>query len=619
MKHDFDIIIVGAGHAGIEAANICNKFGLKTALISNKKDDIGKMSCNPSIGGVGKTHIAREVDVMGGLICKIGDISAIHYRVLNLSKGPAVWGIRAQIDRKLYQKNMYEFISKSKISIIEDEVTDILTNRSMVSGVNTKNNNKIYAKVVILTTGTFLNGNIYFGMEKYEAGRINNKSSKKLARFVKENFQTMRLKTGTPPRIIKDSIEFSKLRPQESENNDIYLSFFTEQNKNKMINCYMTKTTSKTHKIIRDNLDKSAMYSGAIRSQGVRYCPSIEDKIVKFGDRNGHNIFLEPEGYDSNLVYPNGISNSLDKNTQGKFLKTIPGLEKCEISEYGYAVEYDAVDPRNLNKNFESKKIKNLFLAGQINGTTGYEEAAGQGIYAGLNASIKVKKLNIKNNIFSRSNSYIGVMVDDLTKLGVTEPYRMFTSRSEYRLKQRTDNAYERIYPNSKKLKLLNSTDTKIIDAMIKKEKSILKKIKKEKFSPNKLLKYGIKTKLDGKIRNGFEVLKLMDPDINLFKRLFNIIINKKLLTKIIFDSKYEVFYEREQRSKDLLIKNQRFKLKGLSFKSIPSLSKEVVEKLEKHKPENLDDASKISGMTPSALFQLLSFKKSKSRNVQSK
>ena len=617
MKHDFDIIVVGAGHAGIEAANICNNFGLKTALISNSKEDIGQMSCNPSIGGVGKTHIAREVDIMGGLICKIGDLSSIHYRVLNLSKGPAVWGIRAQIDRSLYKNNMYNFISKSNIEIIEDEVVDIITKNSKAIGVKTLNNKDIYSKATILTTGTFLNGKIYFGNESIEAGRINNKSSKKLALFVKKNFQTMRLKTGTPPRIYKKSIDYSNLSPQPSENNDIFLSFFTKQNKNKMIDCYITKTNNKTHKVIRDNLDKSAMYSGIIKSQGVRYCPSIEDKVVKFGDRNGHNVFLEPEGYDSELVYPNGISNSLDKKTQEKFLKTIPGLEKSEIAQYGYAVEYDAVDPRSLNKNFESKKIENFFLAGQINGTTGYEEAAGQGMYAGLHAAIKIKKIKNKEEIFNRTNSYIGVMIDDLTKLGVTEPYRMFTSRSEHRLKQRTDNAYERIFPQTKKFKLLIDKDQKSVNEIMASEKNILKKINQIKLSPNQLEKFGIKSKLDGKMRTGFEVLKLINDDTNIFKKIFGIKIDKKLLTKIIFDSRYEVFYEREERSKELLLKNQNFKLKGLSYNSIPSLSKEIIEKLEKYKPENLDDASKISGMTPSALLQLLSYKKNKARNVR--
>jgi|TARA_B110000114_G_C15098991_1_gene403868 tRNA uridine 5-carboxymethylaminomethyl modification enzyme len=616
VKHDFDVIVVGAGHAGIEAANICNSFGLKTALISNSKDDIGKMSCNPSIGGVGKTHIAREVDIMGGLICKIGDLSSIHYRVLNLSKGPAVWGIRAQIDRSLYKKNMYEAISKSKISIIEDEVINILTLKNKAIGISTLKNDKIYSKTTILTTGTFLNGKIYFGNEIIEAGRIDNKSSKKLALFVKKNFQTMRLKTGTPPRIYKNSIDYTNLSPQPSENNNIFLSFFTEQNKNKMIDCYITKTNNKTHKVIRDNLDKSAMYSGIIKSQGVRYCPSIEDKVVKFGDRSGHNIFLEPEGYDSELVYPNGISNSLDKNTQRMFLKTIPGLEKSEIAQYGYAVEYDAVDPRSLKKNFESKKIENFFLAGQINGTTGYEEAAGQGMYAGMHASLKIKKTKLENEIFNRTNSYIGVMVDDLTKLGITEPYRMFTSRSEHRLKQRTDNAYERIFPDTKRFKLLTTKDQKTVNEIIASEKKILKKINQKKISPNQLSKFDIKTKLDGKMRTGFQVLKLLKDDTNIFEKIFGIKIEKKLLTKIIFDSRYEVFYSREEKAKDLILKNQAFKLKGLSFKNIPSLSKEIIEKLEKYKPENLDDASKISGMTPSALLQLLSYKKNKIKNV---
>ena len=617
MKHDFDIIVVGAGHAGIEAANICNNFGLNTALITNSKDDIGQMSCNPSIGGVGKTHIAREVDVMGGLICKIGDLSSIHYRVLNLSKGPAVWGIRAQIDRSLYKKNMFNFISKSKITIIEDEVIDIITKNNIAIGVKCNKNKDIFSKSTILTTGTFLNGKIYFGDEVIEAGRINNKSSKKLALFVKKNFNIMRLKTGTPPRIYKQSINYSNLTPQPSENNGIYLSFFTEQNKNKMVDCYITKTNNKTHKVIRDNLHKSAMYSGIIKSQGVRYCPSIEDKIVKFGDRNGHNVFLEPEGYNSDLVYPNGISNSLDKKTQLKFLKTIPGLEKTEIAQYGYAVEYDAVDPRSLKQNFESKKIKNFFLAGQINGTTGYEEAAGQGMYAGLHASLKIKKIKLKEQTFNRSNSYIGVMVDDLTKLGVTEPYRMFTSRSEHRLKQRTDNAYERIFPQTKKFKLLNSKDQKKLADVIANEKQILRQINMVKFSPNQLAKFKVKTKLDGKMRSGFEILKLLDADIDKFYNIFKIKIDKKLLTKIIFDSRYDVFYEREERAKDLISKNQAFKLKGFKFKNIPSLSKEIIEKLEKHAPDSLDDASKISGMTPSALLQLLSYKKPKIKNAR--
>ena len=617
MKHDFDVIVVGAGHAGIEAANICNNYGLKTALISNSKNDIGQMSCNPSIGGVGKTHIAREVDVMGGLICKIGDLSAIHYRILNLSKGPAVWGIRAQIDRDLYKTNMKNYIIKSNITIIEDEVINILKKKDTAIGVNTSKNKNIYSKSTILTTGTFLNGKIYFGKESMEAGRINNKSSKKLALFVKKNFQTMRLKTGTPPRIYKKSIDYSSLSPQPSENKDIFLSIFTEQNTNKMIDCYITKTNKKTHKVIRDNLDKSAMYSGIIKSQGVRYCPSIEDKIVKFGDRQGHNIFLEPEGHNSDLVYPNGISNSLDKKTQEEFLKTIPGLEKSEIAQYGYAVEYDAVDPRSLNKNFESKKIENFYLAGQINGTTGYEEAAGQGMYAGLHASLKIKKIKLEDEIFNRTNSYIGVMVDDLTKLGVTEPYRMFTSRSEHRLKHRTDNAYERIFPQTKKFKLLNKKNQKYLNDLISSEQKIIKKINQKKLSPNQLLKLKIKTKLDGKMRSGFEVLKLIPDDPSVFKKIFGMKIEKKLLTKIIFDSKYHVFYEREERSKDLISKNQAFKLKGLSYKNIPSLSKEIIEKLEKHKPENLDEASKISGMTPSALLQLLSYKKSRVKNAR--
>ena len=611
----YDVIVIGAGHAGIEAANISEKYGLKTALITKNYTDLGKLSCNPSIGGVGKTHIASEVDILGGVICKIGDKSAIHYRVLNLSKGPAVWGVRAQIDRDLYSKNMQKYIKTSKIDLIEDEAINILEKNNKITGVQCMKSGKLKSKIVILTTGTFLNGKIYFGTEVKEAGRIGNSSSKELAKFINKNFRTMRLKTGTPPRIYTDSIDYSVLEPQPSENNGIYLSYFTKQNTNKNINCYITKTNNKTHKIIRDNLDKSAMYSGIIKSQGVRYCPSIEDKITKFGDRNGHNIFLEPEGLNSNLVYPNGISNSLDKKIQLKFLRSIKGLEKCEVDQYGYAVEYDSVDPRELKSNFETKKIENFFLAGQINGTTGYEEAAGQGIYAAIQAAIKIKKIKFEQNVFNRDNSYIGVLVDDLTKLGVTEPYRMFTSRAENRLKLRTDNSYERFAQNLND-KIFSKIDFKTINQNLKNEDKIILKLKSFRYSPNDLMKKNIKVKKDGKVRNGFEVLKFLDLKVEAFEKFFGIKINQKLLTKIYFDSKYEVFYEREKKSYDQLNKNRNINLKNIDFNKIPSLSKEILEKLNKFKPNNLYDAGKISGITPSALFQIIKHKKVKGTKV---
>ena len=614
MEH-YDVIVIGAGHAGIEAANISEKYGLKTALITKNYTDLGKLSCNPSIGGVGKTHIASEVDILGGVICKIGDKSAIHYRVLNLSKGPAVWGVRAQIDRDLYSKNMQKYIKSSKIDLIEDEAINILEKNNKITGVQCMKSGKLKSKIVILTTGTFLNGKIYFGTEVKEAGRIGNSSSKELAKFINKNFRTMRLKTGTPPRIYTDSIDYSVLEPQPSENNGIYLSYFTKQNTNKNINCYITKTNNKTHKIIRDNLDKSAMYSGIIKSQGVRYCPSIEDKITKFGDRNGHNIFLEPEGLNSNLVYPNGISNSLDKKIQLKFLRSIKGLEKCEVDQYGYAVEYDSVDPRELKSNFETKKIENFFLAGQINGTTGYEEAAGQGIYAAIQAAIKIKKIKFEQNVFNRDNSYIGVLVDDLTKLGVTEPYRMFTSRAENRLKLRTDNSYERFAQNLND-KIFSKIDFKTINQYLKNENKIILKLKSFRYSPNDLMKKNIKVKKDGKVRNGFEVLKFLELNVEAFEKFFGIKINQKLLTKIYFDSKYEVFYEREKKSYDQLNKNRNMNLKNIDFNKIPSLSKEILEKLNKFKPNNLYDAGKISGITPSALFQIIKHKKVKGTKV---
>ena len=611
----YDVIVIGAGHAGVEAANISEKYGLRTALITKNISDIGKLSCNPSIGGVGKTHIASEVDILGGVICKIGDNSAIHYRVLNLSKGPAVWGVRAQIDRDLYSTNMKKYIKASKIDVIEDEATNIIEKNNKIIGVECLTAGKIKSKVVILTTGTFLNGKIYFGREVKEAGRIGNSSSKELAKFINTNFKTMRLKTGTPPRIYSKSIDYDALEPQPSENNGIYLSYFTKQNTNKNINCYITKTNNKTHKIIRDNLNKSAMYSGIIKSQGVRYCPSIEDKITKFGDRNGHNIFLEPEGLYSDLVYPNGISNSLDTDIQLKFLRSIKGLEKCEVDQFGYAVEYDSVDPRELKINFETKKIENLFLAGQINGTTGYEEAAGQGIYAAINAANKIKKIKFNTKVFDRSNSYIGVLVDDLTKLGITEPYRMFTSRAENRLKLRTDNSYERFGKNINK-KIFNKIEFSQLEKNIKDESKVMKKLLSLKFSPNDLMKKNIKVKKDGKVRNGFEVLKFLEPTIENFKIFFNMSVNQKLITKLYFDSKYEVFYDREKKSYEQLNKNKNMNLKNVDFNKIPSLSKEILEKLNKFKPVNLYDAGKISGITPSALFQIVKHKKLKGDRV---
>ena len=611
----YDVIVIGAGHAGIEAANISEKYGLKTALITKNYSDLGKLSCNPSIGGVGKTHIASEVDILGGVICKIGDKSAIHYRVLNLSKGPAVWGVRAQIDRDLYSQNMKKLIKSTKIDLIEDEAINILEKNNKIIGVDLSNIGKIKSKAVILTTGTFLNGKIYFGNESQEAGRIGNSSSKVLAKFINNNFKTMRLKTGTPPRIYAKSINYDVLEPQISENNGIFLSYFTKQNMNKKINCFITKTNNKTHKIIRDNINRSAMYSGIIKSQGVRYCPSIEDKVIKFGDRNGHNIFLEPEGLNSELVYPNGISNSLDKKTQLKFLRSIKGLEKCEVDQFGYAVEYDSVDPRELKNNFETKKIENLFLAGQINGTTGYEEAAGQGIFAAIHTALKLKKIKFNKGVFERDNSYIGVLVDDLTKLGVTEPYRMFTSRAENRLRLRTDNSYER-FSTTINSKTFNKIEYSIITKNINNEKKILDKLNLLKYSPNDLMKRNIKVKKDGKVRNGFEVLKFLEPSPEKFKQFFNIKINQKLLTKIYFDSKYDVFYEREKKSFDQLSKNKNMKLTNIDFNKIPSLSKEILEKLNKYKPDNLYDAGKISGITPSALFQIIKHKKVKGTKV---
>ena len=613
MEH-YDVVVIGAGHAGVEAANISEKYGLKTALITKNYSDLGKLSCNPSIGGVGKTHIASEVDILGGVICKIGDKSAIHYRVLNLSKGPAVWGVRAQIDRDLYSQNMKKFIKSSKIDLIEDEAINILEKNDKIVGVELSNIGKIKSKAVILTTGTFLNGKIYFGNESQEAGRIGNSSSKVLAKFINNNFKTMRLKTGTPPRIYAKSINYDVLEPQISENNGIFLSYFTKQNTNKKINCFITKTNNKTHKIIRDNLDKSAMYSGIIKSQGVRYCPSIEDKITKFGDRNGHNIFLEPEGLNSDLVYPNGISNSLDKKIQLKFLRSIKGLEECEVDQFGYAVEYDSVDPRELKNNFETKKIENFYLAGQINGTTGYEEAAAQGLIAGINAALSFK--NMEPFILDRSDAYIGVMIDDLVTKGVAEPYRMFTSRAEYRLSLRSDNADLRLTHKGIKIGLIAENRKQLFEDKFNKLSKISLQMSNLNISPSKADKFGIKIAKDGVFRSAEEILTQKSVDMTKIRNIWPEIADygNEIDEQIEINSHYRGYLKKQKadilafkRDENLIIPD------NIDYDQFSGLSNEVKAKFKEIKPKTMGQALRIDGITPAAVYILLSHVKRKS------
>ena len=437
----YDVVVVGGGHAGCEAATTSARVGAKTLLISHKFDTIGEMSCNPAIGGLGKGHLVREIDALDGIMGRIADLSSIQYRLLNRTKGPAVRGPRAQSDRKLYKKHMQEEIENTKnLELLFDPVEDLIfDNNKQIAGVICASGKKISTKKVIITTGTFLNGLIHLGDKTIPAGRHGDSPSIGLAdSLYKTGFNIGRLKTGTPARLDKNTIDFSKLEKQEADDEHSYFSFLTTKTHNEQLPCHMTYTNEAVHNIIQKNITKSAIYSGQISGTGPRYCPSVEDKVVKFADKLRHQIFLEPEGLDSDLIYPNGISTSLPPDVQDEFISKINGLENAKIVRHGYAIEYDFIDPQELYQTLETKKIKGLYLAGQINGTTGYEEAAAQGLVAGLNAAIS---LGNKEHVFSRNDSYIGVMIDDLTLKGVTEPYRMFTSRAEYRLLLRADNA----------------------------------------------------------------------------------------------------------------------------------------------------------------------------------
>ena len=618
----YKVIVVGGGHAGCEAASAAARIGCSTLLITNNKSKIGEMSCNPSIGGLGKGHLVREIDALDGIIAKAIDMSGIQFRLLNASKGPAVRGLRAQADRNLYKKAINKLLKKEKnLKILEDEVVDLYINKKSVQGVILTKNKIVSCETIVLTTGTFLNGLIHVGDKKIPAGRVGEKATYGLSKtFKKFGFNLGRMKTGTPPRIAKKSINFKKLKRQDSDKKIIPFSFMNKFIKIKQIPCFITQTNQKTHKIIEKNIVKSAIYSGQIQSIGPRYCPSIEDKIVKFKDRKQHHIFLEPEGLNSDIIYPNGISTSLPENIQKQFVRSISGLENAKILQYGYAIEYDYVDPLQLSNTLETNKINNLYLAGQINGTTGYEEAAAQGIIAGINAGLKVLKKN--EFVLSRSEGYIGVLIDDLVNKGVTEPYRMFTSRAEYRLLLRSDNADIRLTPKGI---LINCVSKKREKKFNKKQlllEKIEKKYKKITFSPNKLLKFGIKINLDGKKRNIFDLLVFKNIDR---KKLENIWPKIKEIPNDIFEeletkSIYKGYVERQLQDINDLKKDEELKLpRNLDYNKIPNLTNEVLDKLNYIKPKNLGEITRISGVTPAAVINILRFVKKNKTNYSKK